>query len=113
MLLEHAQCELLRANLAVSGELIDLLLSKAGSKTDRAEGFRLRLTLQLLHGDMALGVLMQASFKAGMELYAEIFHDKCQFQEGLCIADRLRERRWYQVAELGFDAFMVRNALRG
>ena len=113
LLLEHAQCELLRANLAVSGELIDLLLSKAGSKTDRAEGFRLRLTLQLLHGDMALGVLMQASFKAGMELYAEIFHDKCQFQEGLCIADRLRERRWYQVAELGFDAFMVRNALRG
>lgn len=56
LLLERAECELLRANLALSGELIDLLLSKARSKVDRTEGYRLRVTLQLLHGDMAPAV---------------------------------------------------------
>jgi PAS domain S-box-containing protein len=56
LLLERAECELLRANLAESAALIDLLLSKARSKTDRTEGYRLRVTLQLLHGDMALAV---------------------------------------------------------
>jgi predicted ATPase/signal transduction histidine kinase len=56
LLLERAECELLRADLALSGELIELLLAKARSKVDRTEGYRLRVTLQLLHGDMALAV---------------------------------------------------------
>ncbi len=56
LLLENAECELLHANLAVSAELIELLLANARTKTDRTEGFRLRITLQLLHGDMALAV---------------------------------------------------------
>jgi predicted ATPase len=56
LLLEHAECELLRANMALSGELIELLLAKARSKIDRTEGYRLRVTLQLLRGDMALAV---------------------------------------------------------
>jgi PAS domain S-box-containing protein len=56
LVLERAECELLRANLALSRELIELLLSKARSKTDRTEGYRLQVTLQLLHGDMALAV---------------------------------------------------------
>jgi PAS domain S-box-containing protein len=56
LVLERAECELLRANLALSGELIELLLSKARSKTDRTDGYRLQVTLQLLRGDMALAV---------------------------------------------------------
>jgi PAS domain S-box-containing protein len=56
LVLERAECELLRANLALSGELIELLLANARSKIDRTEGYRLRVTLQLLHGDMALAV---------------------------------------------------------
>jgi PAS domain S-box-containing protein len=54
--LERAECELLRANLTLSGELIELLLSKARSKIDRTEAYRLQVTLQLLQGDMALAV---------------------------------------------------------
>jgi PAS domain S-box-containing protein len=56
LLLERAECELLNANSAVSAELIELLLANARTKTDRTEGFRLRITLQLLHGDMTLAV---------------------------------------------------------
>ena len=56
LLLERAECELLGGNLAVSGELIELLLTKARSKVDRTEGYRLRITLQLLRGDMVLAV---------------------------------------------------------
>jgi predicted ATPase/signal transduction histidine kinase len=56
LLLEQAECELLRANLAVSGELIELLLSKAQSRLDRTESYGLRITLQLLRGDMTLAV---------------------------------------------------------
>lgn len=56
LLLERAECEMLHANLAVSAELIESLLANARTKTDRTEGFRLRITLQLLHGDMALAV---------------------------------------------------------
>ena len=56
LLLERAECELSRGNLARSGELIELLLAKAQTKVDRTEGYRLRVTLQLLHGDMAMAV---------------------------------------------------------
>ncbi|QIG95956.1 trifunctional serine/threonine-protein kinase/ATP-binding protein/sensor histidine kinase [Bradyrhizobium sp. 6(2017)] len=56
LLLERAECELSNANSAVSAELIELLLANARTKTDRTEGFRLRITLQLLHGDMALAL---------------------------------------------------------
>ncbi|MGA2126846.1 MAG: AAA family ATPase, partial [Xanthobacteraceae bacterium] len=56
LLLERAECELLRGNSAASGALIELLLANARSKADRTEGYRLRVTLQLLHGDMALAV---------------------------------------------------------
>jgi PAS domain S-box-containing protein len=56
LLLERAECELSNANLAVSAQLIELLLANARTKTDRTEGFRLRITLQLLHGDMPLAV---------------------------------------------------------
>jgi hypothetical protein len=56
LLLERAECELLDAKLAVSAKLIELLLENARTKTDRTEGFRLRITLQLLHGDMTLAV---------------------------------------------------------
>jgi PAS domain S-box-containing protein len=56
LLLERAECELFNANSAVSAELIELLLANARTKTDRTEGFRLRITLQLLRGDMALAV---------------------------------------------------------
>ena len=51
LLLERAECELPGGNLAASGELIELLLTKARSKVDRNEGYRLRITLQLLRGD--------------------------------------------------------------
>ena len=54
LLLERAECELLRANLALCDELIALLLSNARSRTDRTETYRLQITLQLLRGDMAL-----------------------------------------------------------
>ena len=54
--LERAECELLRGNFALAGELIGLLLSNARSKTDRTEAYRLQVTLQLLRGDMALAV---------------------------------------------------------
>jgi predicted ATPase/signal transduction histidine kinase len=53
LLLERAECELLRGNFALSGELIDLLLLRAQSKVDRTESYRLRVTLQLLDGEMA------------------------------------------------------------
>jgi len=56
LLLERAECELLRGNLVVSGELIEVLLTKARSKVDRTEGYRLKVTLQLLNSDMALAV---------------------------------------------------------
>jgi PAS domain S-box-containing protein len=56
LILERAECELLRANLMLSGDLIELLLANARSKTDRTESYRLQVTLQLLRGDMALAV---------------------------------------------------------
>jgi predicted ATPase/signal transduction histidine kinase len=52
LLFERAECELLRGKLATSGEQIELLLSKAKSKVDRTDGYRLQITLQLLYGDM-------------------------------------------------------------
>jgi PAS domain S-box-containing protein len=54
--LERAECELMRGNLALADDLIELLLTNSHSKTDRTESYRLRVTLQLLRGDMALAV---------------------------------------------------------
>jgi len=54
LLLERAECELRRGKLDVSAKLIEDLLLKAKSRTDRTQAFRLRITLQKLHGEMAL-----------------------------------------------------------
>jgi PAS domain S-box-containing protein len=56
LLLERAECELLCANLTLSGDLIELLLAKGRSKTDRTECYRLQVTLRLFQGNMALAV---------------------------------------------------------
>jgi len=56
LLLEQAECELLRGELATSAALIEEVLARGQSKTDRTAGFRLRITLQLLAGEMSLAV---------------------------------------------------------
>ena len=59
--------------------------------------------------------IMQASFKAAMELYAEISTTNANFKKVYTsLTDFANDGyQWYQVAELGFDSFMVRNGLRG
>jgi TRAP-type mannitol/chloroaromatic compound transport system substrate-binding protein len=59
--------------------------------------------------------IMQASFKAAMELYAEISTTNANFKKVYAsLTDFANDGyQWYQVAELGFDGFMVRNGLRG
>src|SRR6478736_2868941 len=59
--------------------------------------------------------IMQASFKAAMELYAEISTTNANFKKVYAsLTDFANDGyQWSQVAELGFDAFMVRNGLRG
>ena len=59
--------------------------------------------------------IMQASFKAAMELYAEISTTNANFKKVYAsLTDFANDGyQWYQVAELGFDIFMVRNGLRG
>jgi TRAP-type mannitol/chloroaromatic compound transport system substrate-binding protein len=59
--------------------------------------------------------IMQASFKAAMELYAEISTTNANFKKVYASLTEFANDgyQWYQVAELGFDAFMVRNGLRG
>ena len=54
LMLERAECELQRGKLDVSAEFIERLLLKAESRTDRTQAFRLKITLQKLHGEMAL-----------------------------------------------------------
>ena len=59
--------------------------------------------------------IMQASFKAAMELYAEISATNENFKKVYASLTGFSNDgyQWYQVAELGFDSFMVRNGLRG
>jgi len=59
--------------------------------------------------------IMQASFKAAMELYAEISTTNPNFKKVYAsLSDFANDGyQWWQVAELGFDSFMVRNRLTG
>jgi TRAP-type mannitol/chloroaromatic compound transport system substrate-binding protein len=57
--------------------------------------------------------IMQASFKAAMELHAEVSATNANFKK---VYESLTSfandsYQWFQVAELGFDSFMVRHAL--
>lgn len=49
--LERAESELLSSNLEQAAGLIEELLQRGRSKVDRAEAYRLRMVLQLVHGD--------------------------------------------------------------
>ena len=59
--------------------------------------------------------IMQASFKAAMELYAEISTTNPAFKKTYTSLTEFANEgyQWWQVAELGFDSFMVRNRLMG
>jgi TRAP-type mannitol/chloroaromatic compound transport system substrate-binding protein len=59
--------------------------------------------------------IMQASYKAAMELYAEISQTNANFKKVYkSLTDFANDGyQWFQVAELGFDAFMARNRLNG
>ena len=54
--------------------------------------------------------VMDASYKATIELYAEISKDNAWFKRmhDAVMAFRNEQYSWWQVAELGYDAFMVR-----
>jgi TRAP-type mannitol/chloroaromatic compound transport system substrate-binding protein len=58
--------------------------------------------------------VMDASYKAANELYAEISKENEWFKKmhDAVMAFRNDEYAWWQVAELGYDAFMIR-ARRG
>jgi PAS domain S-box-containing protein len=53
---ERAECEFLSSNFGEAARWIDELLLRAQSKIHRAEANRLRMVLQLVHGDNALAV---------------------------------------------------------
>jgi TRAP-type mannitol/chloroaromatic compound transport system substrate-binding protein len=57
--------------------------------------------------------IMQASFKAAMELYAEISSTNANFKKVYAsLTDFANDGyQWWQVAELGFDSFMARHGL--
>src|ERR1700756_3121545 len=57
--------------------------------------------------------IMQASFKAAMELYAEISTTNANFKNAYASLTNFANDgyQWYQVAELGFDSFMARHGL--
>lgn len=59
--------------------------------------------------------IMQASFKSATELYTEISATNPNFKKVYAsLTDFANDGyQWWQVAELGFDAFMVRNRLSG
>ena len=59
--------------------------------------------------------IMKASFTSAMELYAEISATNPNFKKVYAsLTDFANDGyQWWQVAELGFDAFMVRNRLSG
>ena len=59
--------------------------------------------------------VMQASYKAAMELYAEISLTNANFNKVYkSLTDFANDGyQWFQVAELGFDVFMARHQLSG
>lgn len=59
--------------------------------------------------------VMEASLKAANELYAELSAKSSDFREALASLEAFRAGSllWWQVAELSFDAFMVRTRGRG
>ncbi len=59
--------------------------------------------------------IMQASYKSAMELYAEISNENANFKKVYkSLTDFANDSyQWWQVAEIGFDSFMVRNRLTG
>jgi TRAP-type mannitol/chloroaromatic compound transport system substrate-binding protein len=56
------------------------------------------------------GEVMDASLKAATELYAEISKDNAAFKKlhDAVMTFRNDEYLWWQIAELGYDAFMIR-----
>jgi predicted ATPase/signal transduction histidine kinase len=56
LFLERAECEILKPNLEQAAGLVEVLLSKAQSKIDRAEICRLSMLLQLRQGNYAPAV---------------------------------------------------------
>ena len=58
---------------------------------------------------------MQASFKSAMEIYAEISATTPNFKQVYASLTDFANGGYqgWQVAELGFDSFMVRNRLLG
>jgi TRAP-type mannitol/chloroaromatic compound transport system substrate-binding protein len=58
---------------------------------------------------------MEASYKATNETYQEVGAKNAEFKKvyDSMVAFRGDEYLWWQVAELGFDAFMVRVRARG
>jgi TRAP-type mannitol/chloroaromatic compound transport system substrate-binding protein len=56
--------------------------------------------------------VMEASYKAANDTYAEVSAKNADFKKvyDSMVAFRTNEYLWWQVAELGFDAFMVRAA---
>jgi TRAP-type mannitol/chloroaromatic compound transport system substrate-binding protein len=58
---------------------------------------------------------MEASYKAALATYNEVSAKNADFKKVYesMIAFRNDEYLWWQVAELGFDAFMVRMRSRG
>ena len=59
--------------------------------------------------------VMDASFKAANEVYAEIGASNADFKKVLdsLVAFRGDQYLWWQVAEYGFDSFMIRARTRG
>ncbi len=59
--------------------------------------------------------VMEASYKATTDTYAEVSAKNADFKKvhDSMVAFRGDEYLWWQVAELGFDAFMVRQRSRG
>ncbi|MCP3705582.1 AAA family ATPase [Paraburkholderia sp. CNPSo 3274] len=54
--LERAECEILNANFEEAERLIEALLVNGHSRVERTEAYRLRMVLQLLHGQNSLAV---------------------------------------------------------
>ena len=53
---ERAECEFLSSNFAEAAHWIEELLLRAQSRVDRAEAYRLRMVLQLVHGENSRAV---------------------------------------------------------
>jgi TRAP-type mannitol/chloroaromatic compound transport system substrate-binding protein len=58
--------------------------------------------------------VMDAAFKAANEIYAELAAGNADFKKvyDACVAFRGDQYLWWQVAEYGFDSFMIRARTR-